>query len=706
MKQVIVDGKSLARCNFESDEYPGYSRLRLKPYMHQLKSYQILMSDERRGKVLFNTCGTGLGKTYSVAVPLLDRKEAYSVFIYPTNALIEDQYLTLHKLVQRMNIDSRVLFKATAQDLVRLSEKKHMDRRELLEDFLSATYSDLRLLVTNPDLFYIMLGLRFSKRYALKIAVPLAQRFNNVIFDEFHLYNWKQLSNILFFMKFMSTFSERPPNFIFLSATPNDEFIKEVKRLFSDFSVEIVHENEKSNCDGETYPIIADTTLELHKYDDVVSWFETNLTYIRKIVEEKIDVLKEESESKIVIILNSVYKAQLVKELLEEKLKDLPIAIGAWHGMNRYTRMVEKESNIIVGTSAIEVGIDFKALVLIFEADNASSFIQRFGRVGRIATKPEWGNLEFKAIALLPGYAYNYISRMIGNRARISRNDLTKIVYDAFEERTKFRKFKDTYAPIEHYSISVGYANSIGNLNEKEEFMNIMKKNLLELHPNANFNEIYESYNRFSEVEGLLDELHQFRGGLFDVPLFDMLSLERGQFPLNIYDLFYCIRHFDFSVITRHKFNELLGRVDRESDAFRMFEFELNQILRYDRSVPFLLVHSRSPKSLAIQIHNENDLVSEKVDIIDGFKIYPNKKVYNPDKNLALSKINDWLSSKRLVYFLIDEDPHVLRNKLKLSPYFPIYHFKGYTIYGDIIGSIAFGLNAFLLSSELTNKMG
>ena len=200
MKRITVEGKSLPRCHTSPFNNVGYSKLGIYPYPHQLRMYEALTNQEGNGKILFNTCGTGLGKTYSVAVPLLSKKENYSIFIYPTNALIEDQYSTLNRLVKKLGFNENIMLKATAQDLVRYSKKRHIDRRELLEDFLTSTYSDLKILATNPDLFYIMLGLRFSRRYALKIAVPLVQRFNNVIFDEFHLYNWKQLSNILFFI--------------------------------------------------------------------------------------------------------------------------------------------------------------------------------------------------------------------------------------------------------------------------------------------------------------------------------------------------------------------------------------------------------------------------------------------------------------------------------------------------------------------------
>jgi len=703
MIQVKISRKTLPRCNLPSKDDTIFNRLGLNPYPHQLKSYFFLTSRSNLPKIVFNTCGTGLGKTYSAALPLLELNDAYSVFIYPTNALIDDQYSTLTTLIKKLVINKQTVLKATARELVKYSKTRQIDRRELLEDFLSSTYSNLRILVTNPDLFYIALGLRFSKRYAAKISIPLIQRFNNVIFDEFHLYNWKQLSNILFFMRVIAKFSEKQSNFVFLSATPSSEFLYEVRRIFNDAEIKIITENENIDCKKTPYKVVADVTLEIHKYDNITYWFKSNINYIRNLIKKNLDILENDSESKIVIILNSVHSAQRVKKFLEDSLKDLPVTIGAWHGMNRYTRTIEKDSNIIIGTSAIEVGIDFKAIVLIFEADNAASFIQRFGRVGRVANKPEWTNLDFKAIALIPTYVYNYIKRVLNGKGEVSRDGLSRIVYDAFEERTKFKRFKDKYAPIEHYGISLGYVSNTYNPRDREELQKIFEQIIYDVHPNVDLMEVKDLFDQYSRVDGLLDELYQFRGSLFEVPLFDKTLFKRDKFPFNIYNLFYCLRHFEFSIISRNEFMRLTKSVDREEDAYKAFEFELHQLLKYDSNIPFLYVTSRDTKrSLYVKIHNENDLFTEKVEIDNGFILSPAEKIYDTRKIETLRRLNNWLSRKRLVYFLVEEDVYSLRNKLKLSPYFLLLPFEGSTFYGEISkGSISFGLNAFLLSSEL-----
>ena len=45
-----------------------------------------------------------------------------------------------------------------------------------------------------------------------------------------------------------------------------------------------------------------------------------------------------------------------------------------------------KGKRLVIGTAAIEVGIDFKTDYLIFEAGDQASFMQRFGRLGRHST--------------------------------------------------------------------------------------------------------------------------------------------------------------------------------------------------------------------------------------------------------------------------------------------------------------------------------
>jgi len=53
---------------------------------------------------------------------------------------------------------------------------------------------------------------------------------------------------------------------------------------------------------------------------------------------------------------------------------------------------------LVVGTSAVDVGVDFRIHLLIFEAGDSAIFVQRLGRLGRHS-----GFSTYKAFVLLSG---------------------------------------------------------------------------------------------------------------------------------------------------------------------------------------------------------------------------------------------------------------------------------------------------------------
>lgn len=84
-----------------------------------------------------------------------------------------------------------------------------------------------------------------------------------------------------------------------------------------------------------------------------------------------------------VVVVNSVINAiRLEDRLVEEGFdrEELLIIRGL---SSRGIRQRDDRKTLAIGTAAIEVGIDFKCDYLVFEASEAASFMQRFGRVGR-----------------------------------------------------------------------------------------------------------------------------------------------------------------------------------------------------------------------------------------------------------------------------------------------------------------------------------
>jgi hypothetical protein len=98
-----------------------------------------------------------------------------------------------------------------------------------------------------------------------------------------------------------------------------------------------------------------------------------------------------------VIIVNSVVNAIRLEDRLVESgfaRDSLAIIRGLSHRAIRDTR----GKLLALGTSAIEVGVDFRCDILLFEASEAASFLQRFGRVGR--------HRPGRAIILVPPNAF------------------------------------------------------------------------------------------------------------------------------------------------------------------------------------------------------------------------------------------------------------------------------------------------------------
>ncbi|MDQ3864704.1 MAG: hypothetical protein M3317_14635 [Actinomycetota bacterium] len=89
---------------------------------------------------------------------------------------------------------------------------------------------------------------------------------------------------------------------------------------------------------------------------------------------------------------------------------------------------------LLVSTSAVEVGVDFDADTLITEKCSGSSFLQRFGRVGR---RP---GVEAKAKLLVGAKGYAALEDELDSRAVIDRTEFSDIVTRTLPERLSLRE--------------------------------------------------------------------------------------------------------------------------------------------------------------------------------------------------------------------------------------------------------------------------
>lgn len=81
---------------------------------------------------------------------------------------------------------------------------------------------------------------------------------------------------------------------------------------------------------------------------------------------------------------------------------------------------------VLISTAAVEVGVDFQADTLITEECGGSSFLQRFGRVGRHGSNS-------KVIVFVSGDVYAALGEL--NNARINREDFSARITEVFPRR-------------------------------------------------------------------------------------------------------------------------------------------------------------------------------------------------------------------------------------------------------------------------------
>nr|MBC7245034.1 type I-D CRISPR-associated helicase Cas3' [Chloroflexota bacterium] len=357
---------------------------------HTLYPHQAVMLDawEKHDSFLLVT-KTGTGKTIGALLPVLKHRQR-AICVYPTNELIRDQVWNIAKIAKREGLSVCIQIPDTppaqyaAADIILVHidaamleawrKKKHFSAKwQALRELLEADKP--KIILTNPDILFLIFALRYH-------AEPLAalQAYDALIIDEFHLYSGVELAHALFMVHLgrnLGTFRK----VVLLSATPAREVDEYLEKLLNPFRID-----ETSTC---TYPVVGERiaveTVEVIPKLVGTDVVETAVSIINELREEIVSLRQSNNATDYipaVIVLDSVVNAiRLEDRLVEEGFERDALAII--RGLS--TREVRDTSGklLAIGTSAIEVGIDFKCDYLIFEASEAASFMQRFGRVGR-----------------------------------------------------------------------------------------------------------------------------------------------------------------------------------------------------------------------------------------------------------------------------------------------------------------------------------
>ncbi|MGB3642607.1 MAG: type I-D CRISPR-associated helicase Cas3' [Rivularia sp. (in: cyanobacteria)] len=385
-------------------------------FMNDALQHQVdLFEKSKNADILVNLSPTGTGKTKAGLTALLHRPHKSAVYIAPTNALVEQQREAAEKFVKEAGLPHVVKsasakeVKAWSDDKVgkRSGEKLYNVLRNPATIFPEVGAKKPILLITNPDIFYYATFFAYNKLDRANIATVFFSKFSTVIFDEFHLYDAKQLVSLLFYLAYSHIFSffEHGRKIVLLTATPEPacELALETLQKNGVIIVKIDGENNNSNL----LPSQTSVDLELRQLP------EKRDDWLTEIAAEVCQKFKNYPDKNGAVILDSKDHINRLADLLKQKG-----LTGQFGRITGSTPHIERKSAaqkpIILATSTVDVGFNFERNPapsrqnldwLIFSVRDRASFWQRIGRVGRVLGKPQT-DIPSEAIAYLPVKAW------------------------------------------------------------------------------------------------------------------------------------------------------------------------------------------------------------------------------------------------------------------------------------------------------------
>jgi len=678
---------------------------------HQLETYRALR--DPTVDVVINTAMTGDGKSLAAYLPTLLHPERGAFGMYPTNELALDQSR------QFASYNAAFAGKLSFTDLsgdtlgAFIADRPEFARRG---EALAALMQDHQVLLTNPDIFHLMINYRYGSGILSIQELPALVNacYKNFIFDEFHTFSTPQMVSAITAMLFLcATASQSPhrrPRFLFSSATPNPVFANLLNK--SGLRVREIQGAYSSIPDANYRPVLHGADLHLHKLGEqqnLEQWLQEHLTII-----ESHWRTASGPRPRGVIIVNSVVEARRIAQMLKARLKGLHIGENTGLTDNERRREAMSKADLIVGTSTIDVGVDFNISLLIFEAPEAGVFLQRFGRLGRVR-RNEPAFAHYEAHALFSGrtpWIYDNFVKALGE-CQVHDGDavdrpitLRDAVRAAFPESTSFSRYVRRWGALQAAHIIAGLEDRQlgGSHAEAAAKLRVQYQQTLGLKSIGSALGRYRSMLKGKnepaslQCKALLDEVLSFRGSSpFQAAIWDD-STDPPTFLS--YDALVIAQNSDLCLADQQPFSAALATRYPDAGARKAVLARFRYCLTKDEHPLALYVKSFLPERerLILQIGSfEPQRQLNLALLLTGLSI---KKPYNEDTKL----LNAILRKQRVVGYISRKEPKELRYKLHLPSFFPLYQLqdsyeKSYTL--------ALGQAALLLEAEalwLKNK--
>lgn len=539
--------------------------------LHQKEMYDELRRDD--SDAILNTNPTGAGKTLSWVAPTIRSGEwgdGWRVLAtYPTKALVEDQYETILQHFERyygsdeyhsereFHLDTQNNEKVltNGDEVYPLVDRVVRATSDSVEDTTTSKLKDVKddaakpsrsgiptIVLTTPDtLTVIAAGLPFDSDEISTLA-----DFDRIVVDEFHLANPRGKRLLPFHLDVTMNLPSFPylNKLVFLSATPLPDYIERVESAFDSYHVT----NEiRETPDAESRQILPEAEIHVTSRD-----MFSNGEWLADNIDAVVDFY--EPSGQMLIVLDSVREVDEVYNALEEGTDLTAGRIYGWKKKGRAETIVE--ADVVVGNTAVEVGINFNDLNrIISTAYEPTSAIQR---IGRMRHSEETDDYEI-ALITKPKIQSRIVRQ---GQNGLGRQELERVLVDELRDSADLPYYELLCAAYAQYlwhdseeyegdkPLKSGYVSEIS---DEEEYSEIVYKHFADgakesLRESLDVEELWESVD---EIRGqfyrdgrgnypIFGEMHTFRPSSLSCLILDMTDQEE---PIKTYQLRYVLKY-------------------------------------------------------------------------------------------------------------------------------------------------------------------
>lgn len=679
---------------------------------HQVETLKAIQNPQI--DVVINTAMTGDGKSLAIYLESLSNPAYRVISLYPTNELARDQERQIHGYIEKFQpVEKPRVTRLSGEDLEIYAENEGLRKSAAI----ATRTGQSEILLSNPDIFhYLHRGAYLTQHDRPDLLWnSIDKYFHLFVHDEFHVFTAPQIASTINTLLLIRHTNQRK-KFVFSSATPENQLLNRLSeaglrcQIIDPFAQDKYRFPENSEVADQLTkdgwrPILRGIDLQMMPlaptYQSTENWLKENLDLI-------VQFFQNNPGSRGAIILNSIATVKRLTPILEDVFKPYGLTVGENTGLS--SRSVKNQSlncDLVIGTSTIDVGVDFQINLLIFESADAGNFIQRLGRLGR--HDGYWQNDQFiqfqnfRAIALVPNFLVERL--FLGENPVLNTGEIYdrpffhQQIYHNYRQINDFTGYYRQWGAVQSTKIcqKLRYQTIKGVYAESAK---VLAKTYEQIF-NTSLGKIY------GQIKGWQEDWQKLSGQKSSSPIEEEANSFRGSSPLlcGIYDL---TEEYEIDRFKTYDLPGILSNLDievmTEADFLRMLKSTAENYQqpiakgRFNHCLAFVKLLAYRQERLNWRFTYPSDLRaiadSYQVQVLTGLQIWQ-------PENYWINTINRKLEKQALVSYAIARPVNEVRSILRLPMHFAIYPISDqYSVHDSSCPySIAFGQSALLLQT-------